>query len=187
MSAAFEAGDRLDLPAIDRLLLLRLGDWADDFGYCWPGTEDLSAKVGVDIRTIRRHLTALESAGLLLRVYGKGGRHRSNLYRILPSILPDDARAPGRARFVARFRLNQDRESGIISERGTGRTLNPDTPDPKLGPSSVRGSSKNHQDPLTTIFSFENRPEEDPIVDPRLPGETPRQYLARLLEEQEQK
>ena len=180
MSAAFEIGDRLDLPAIDRLLLLRLGDWSDDYGYSWPGLDDLVAKVGVDKRTIRRHLSALEEAGLLIRIFGKGGRHRSNLYRILPEFLPDDARAPGRLRYLSRFGIEQkeDSVSAFSKERRSPGTEKEDSWDPKGGHSSVLRSSKIHQDPLADDLEIET--EGSGL---RRPGESRKDAVRRILSE----
>lgn len=176
MSAAFEAGDELELPAIDRLLLLRLGDWADDYGYCFPGVADLVAKVGVDERTIRRHLSALEGAGLVDRRIPGGGRTRSTLYRILPDYLPDSKDAPGRLRYFARFNLKGDRESGFPDRGGTGQTGKGDRKRPKGGHSSVPRSISIHQDPSEIDFGLEN------LNPPRLPGESHREYMFRIAD-----
>lgn len=172
MSAAFEVGDQFNLSAIDRLILLRLGDWADDFGYCWPGIDDLTAKAGVDARTIQRHVAALQKAGLLERVVVGGGRHRSTLYRILPKWLPDSDQAPGRLRYQQRFGLKGDTVTGFsnlqhvspVPEKVTGQAKKP-------RPSSVTRSVMIHDDPS----AFSN---EDSI--PRLPGESHKDYMLRV-------
>lgn len=181
MSAAFEVGDRENLSAIDRLLLLRLGDWSDDSGYCWPGVEDLSAKVGVDRRTIYRHLASLEAAGLLLRIYGKGGRNRSNLYRILPEVLPDDPNSAGRIRYQRRFGIKGDSLSPFNSETGTGRTGNRDRGDAKQRHSSVTRSNRIHQEPSGAVSNLK---EPEGIFDSkfdRLPGESRTEAIRRIL------
>lgn len=178
MSAAFEAGDHRRLPAIDRLILLRLGDWSDDFGYCWPGIDDLVAKVGVDGRTIQRHVAALQRAGLLERVVVGGGRHRSTLYRILPELLPDSDQAPGRLRYEQRFGLDQKGDtvtgfskpasSSPVPEKVTGKAKKP-------RPSSVTRSVIIHQDPSSDI----SIPNLDP---PRLAGESHKDYMFRIAD-----
>ena len=90
MTAAFDVGDRLRLPTNSRLILLRLADWADDFGFCWPSIADLADKSGAHRATVFRVLDRLEEAGLLVRVVSGRGRHRTSLYRVLPGWLPDD-------------------------------------------------------------------------------------------------
>lgn len=176
MSAAFDAGDDLNLPAIDRLLLLRLGDWADDYGYCFPGIADLVAKVGVDERTIRRHLSALEEVGLVDRRIPGGGRTRSTLYRILPDYLPDSRHAPGRLRYLSRFKIKGDRESAFPDGEGTGQTGKGDTRGRKGGHSSVPRSVSIHQDPSEIDFDLQN------LNPPRLPGESHREYMFRIAD-----
>lgn len=50
-----------------KLILMLLGDYADDDGHCWPGIETIAEKAEVDERTVRRHLSKLERMGKLER------------------------------------------------------------------------------------------------------------------------
>ena len=169
MSAAFDAGDDFELPPAQRLILLRLGDWADDYGYSWPGLEDLEAKVGVGERSIRRHLRQLEDAGLVTIVYEGGGRHRTSLYRILPTILGDVDDPPGRRRYEKRHHINPDKMTGNRkrkrghqrAEKGTPARGKPD-----------RAMSGDPSDPLEPSSEVDFKVE-------RKPGESWPQYLAR--------
>lgn len=172
MSAAFDAGDSLNLSAIDRLILLRIGDWADDYGYAFPGTDDLVAKVGVDERTIRRHLSAMDRRGLIDRVYGGGGRHRTTLYRILPGWLPDSEEAPGRRRYEQRYDVDTKggRESAFLE--GEGGLAGPET-----GTGQVR---KGGHSSVPRSVSIHQYPPDEISIPKQEPGESMAEYLARV-------
>lgn len=177
MSAAFEVGDRLNLSAIARLILLRLGDRADDFGYCWPGIDDLKAKVGVDTRTVQRHLASLEKDGLVVRLIMGGGRNRSTLYRILPADLAHSDEPPGLLRYLERFgtEIKGDTLPPFIRERlappGTETVTGQAK---KRRHSSVTRSVMNHHEPSDDISNSE----PDPVFS-RQPGESFADYRQR--------
>jgi hypothetical protein len=50
-----------------KLVLMLLGDYADDDGHCWPGIETIADKAEVDEKTVRRHLTKLVKMGKVAR------------------------------------------------------------------------------------------------------------------------
>lgn len=74
----------LDIPPNLKVVLVGLADFANDDGYCWPGQASLSAKVNVPERTLRRHLNALESRGLITRTkrIDPTGRKQTDEYQI---------------------------------------------------------------------------------------------------------
>lgn len=54
--------------AQEHVLLIALADRADEYGRAaWPYQEDLAARGRCSIRTVRRHLTAMEKRGLIVR------------------------------------------------------------------------------------------------------------------------
>lgn len=172
MSAAFDAGDGFNLSAIDRLILLRIGDWADDYGYAFPGIDDLVAKVGVDERTIRRHLSSMDRKGLILRVYGGGGRHRTTLYRILPGFLPDAEDAPGRRRYESRYGVDTKggRESAFLEGKGG-------PPGHEMGTGQVQKGGQSYDPRSVSIHQY---PSDDLSIPKQEPGESMADYLARI-------
>lgn len=64
------------------LVLLAIADFADDDGYAYPSVERLAAKARMSPRNVRYVLRQLEESGELAIEAG-GGRHRSNLYRVI--------------------------------------------------------------------------------------------------------
>ena len=182
ITAAFEAGDEHDLPPISRLLLLRLGDWADDYGYAFPSLADLAAKSGASERSLRRHLADLTGAGLVERITEGGGRHRTTLYRILRGYLPDSLEPPGRRRYLARhgnpanlapFPPPKPGHQEPIP--GQDRHENPDAA-MAVDPSFI------HQDPSGEFSTPSESPEPTTLIAgvPRLPGEGAKDYLRRV-------
>lgn len=52
----------------ERLVLLALCDHAGDDGTCWPTTGRLAEKCGMTKQTVKRHLTALDGRGLIVKL-----------------------------------------------------------------------------------------------------------------------
>ena len=50
-----------------RFLLLAIADRADDYGYCWPGMQNLTEKTGMGRSTIKRLRKELEMDNLLVQ------------------------------------------------------------------------------------------------------------------------
>ena len=53
----------------ERLVLLALADHAGEDGECYPSTGHLGTKCSLDKKTVQRHLTALDSRGLITKLY----------------------------------------------------------------------------------------------------------------------
>lgn len=73
-----------DLPSAEKFVLVVLCDRADQDGRCWPSQADLARMTGMGQRTVRRHLEALESRGLIVRHERRaaGGSRRSDYFQI---------------------------------------------------------------------------------------------------------
>lgn len=178
ITAAFDLGFTHELPPVSRLILISLGDRADDSGYAFPGNAELVRKVGVDSRTIQRHLSSMEADGLVQRFYRKGGRSVPNLYRILSADLVDDPDAPGLSRYLEIFgsRLKGDNLSPLVQAGVTGDALKGDTRGRKGRHSSVTRSQRIQHETTEEDFAFEI------AIPPRLPGESRRSHLRRINE-----
>ena len=75
---------RQDLAPVHKLVLVVLGDAADDQGRCWPRISTVAKKVGVSTRTVQRVLHCLANKKMITvepRVRGDGSSS-SNLYRL---------------------------------------------------------------------------------------------------------
>jgi helix-turn-helix protein len=84
----------LALPAKYTYAVLLSMAWGKD--RCWPGQERLSKIVGVDVRSIRRYITELETAGLLTteRRSGKAGLTNSYTLHLIPASVSSLDRTP---------------------------------------------------------------------------------------------
>ena len=72
----------LDLPPGEKLVLLALADQANDDGrQCWPAVETIAHRSGQGVRTVRRALASLETAGHLTRAHRDG---TSSQYHVHP-------------------------------------------------------------------------------------------------------
>lgn len=73
---------RLDLPANQKLVAVKLADYAnDDGGDIFPGVERLAEECGMSERSIQRYLREFVDSGLLVIVaHAQGGRGRSTEY-----------------------------------------------------------------------------------------------------------
>lgn len=78
--------ERLDVvPAISQALFIWICKYSDDEGTCFPSRKKLATHIGVDVRTIDKHLGFLEETGFLTKeIRKKPGtkENMSNLYQI---------------------------------------------------------------------------------------------------------
>lgn len=79
----------VQLPPVEKLVLLALADWSNDEGACWPSIAKLASKTNASDRTIQRAIGALCAGGHLTRreIPGKGC-----FYSVHPrhSVTPED-------------------------------------------------------------------------------------------------
>ncbi len=73
----------LSLKPAQKLLCRILADYTGNNATCWPSLRTLSAEIGVTRRSVRRYLSELESAGILVRQarYRPNGSRTSSRYR----------------------------------------------------------------------------------------------------------
>ena len=73
---------RQRLPPTPKLVLMSLGDAADDHGVCWPSVPTVARKCCVSTRTVRRIMKELEASGKIRRDprFRKDGSQTSNCY-----------------------------------------------------------------------------------------------------------
>ena len=64
------------------LVLLALGDWANDDGFCWPTISALATKARLSERAVQQILGRLTASGRIRRIQG-GGRGRANRYQVV--------------------------------------------------------------------------------------------------------
>lgn len=73
------------------LILLALGDRADDYGVCWPSQRELAFKARMSVRTVQRHLRELVEMGYVqttvrATTHGrKGLTYRLNIGQTIPN------------------------------------------------------------------------------------------------------
>lgn len=75
-------------PAGRKFVLVALADFADAEGRCFPGQDTLAVMTGQDERSIRRHMDALEEAGLIRREERRrsdGSRTTDVVYLLAPT------------------------------------------------------------------------------------------------------
>lgn len=65
------------------LVLLALANFANDEGVCWPSMAELGSRARMSERSARRYIRRLEEKGLLECPSTKGGKGRSNRYRLV--------------------------------------------------------------------------------------------------------
>ncbi|MEO1721344.1 MAG: helix-turn-helix domain-containing protein [Pseudomonadota bacterium] len=80
MAEAWSREDIEDAPEL--LVLLALCDFADDDGWCWPSMIALGEKARMSDRQARTYVRRLEARGLLECPSTKGGKGKSNRYRV---------------------------------------------------------------------------------------------------------
>lgn len=73
-----------EVKPVQRLLLVLLGDTADEKGVSWPSVKTLALECGCSARTIRRSLDDLSDRKLLKKVERRAlnGRQQSNYYQL---------------------------------------------------------------------------------------------------------
>lgn len=72
-----------DIRPAEKLVLLHLADRHNEArGYAWPEYEDFVERTGLSLRSVQRHVVALEAKGLLSREpnLSKWGRKVGNRY-----------------------------------------------------------------------------------------------------------
>ena len=100
-------GLRQDLPPTPKLVLVALGESADDQGICWPSVPTLARRCSLSVRTVQRILHDIEDSGRM-RIeprYRADGSRTSNRYVLLLDkgdpvsecpVVPDGAPPPRR-------------------------------------------------------------------------------------------
>ena len=77
------------LASCKKLVLIALANRTDAAGECWPSQELLSGECGIGTRTLREHISALETDGFIIRKttqFGKG-KGSKTVYQIVLSRL----------------------------------------------------------------------------------------------------
>lgn len=75
-----------------KLVAVALADMANDDGSCWPSLRTLASRCNLSEDSIRNHLHALESIGILkASPRFQGGRQTSNVYAFSPDIVTGKA------------------------------------------------------------------------------------------------
>lgn len=149
----------LDLPQPLKLLMLALGDWADDQGgNVYPSMAYVAWKVGVSKRTAQRQMRLLERVGLV----EQEGRHRlaSGQHTRLLRVHPERG----------------DKLTPLVREGVTPGPARGDTRDPKGRHSYVLQSVRDPLDRTADDFLNEELP-------PRNEGESWSSYLKRVASE----
>lgn len=74
---------KLDLPPSEKLVLLRMADYARDKDKCaFPSVRNVARETGLSERQVQRYLKAFVSAGFLeIADYQEGGRGRTRVYQ----------------------------------------------------------------------------------------------------------
>lgn len=133
--------DRIVKDRTQTLVLLVLGDYANDDGICWPSIATLARKARMSVRGIQYALAELRRDGFIEVDTGKGGRATTNLYRIslqrLQGLTPKPA---GTEDLKLELETLQIVQGGVQIDAQTlqNRTRNPATavaPDPSVDPS----------------------------------------------------
>ena len=68
-----------ELPSVTKMVLLALCDNANDQGECYPSVQMLAQKCSLSDRAVQKHITDLESMGVVTRGMRNG---RSTIYYI---------------------------------------------------------------------------------------------------------
>lgn len=79
-----------------KLVLIKLADNANDKGECWPSYQHIADQCEVGRSTVKGHIRALESMGLLRREFRKNGDvNQSNVFHLSLEYAPERADAGG--------------------------------------------------------------------------------------------
>ena len=158
----------LDLPQPLKLLALALADWADDDGgNVHPSIPYAAWKVGATERTVQRQMKTLEMLGIVEVVALKGYRLPSGQWVKLLAVHPEKGQKLDDWQ-IARG----DNLTPLEPERGDTRRVKGVTSEPERGDIAVSPNT------LEATSDLRGDDFENPI--PRLPGETPSNYLKRI-------
>ena len=72
---------KMDISTAPKMVLLALCDNANDQGECYPSVAMLAEKCSMAERSVQKHISDMEAAGILARGYRTG---RSTVYQINP-------------------------------------------------------------------------------------------------------
>ena len=79
-----------DITSGDKMTFAMILSYAWQNDSCFPGQAKLAEDMGVDERTVRRHIQALQSAGLL--VIQQRGQGKTNIYELNLSVVKGKVR-----------------------------------------------------------------------------------------------
>ena len=79
-----------DITSGDKMTFAMILSYAWQNDSCFPGQAKLAEDMGVDERTVRRHIQALQSAGLL--VIQQRGQGKTNIYELNLTVLKGKVR-----------------------------------------------------------------------------------------------
>lgn len=131
---------KVPLPATEKLVLLRLADFANDAGFnIWPAVQTVANDCGVGIRAVQLTLKKLVKVGILVVMNQGGGRGRATEYAIDLDLLSALRAAPPAAAQYA----NGHAGKGANSESSAGFSgENPEPSSPFMdGEKGEKGAS----------------------------------------------
>jgi DNA-binding transcriptional regulator YhcF (GntR family) len=120
---------------LDRYVLLKLADNADQDGRCFPSLPEICEKTRLSISTVRRSIASLESDGWITVIRGHGAGHRSQ-YQLQEKVSERKVSA-GK---VSDRKVSIGPKKGIQQAQKGIQQKNP--PDPLIGVTVI-----NHQEP----------------------------------------
>lgn len=65
---------KIKLPPTQKLVLVSLSEFADDYGRCFPSVDTIAERTGLNARSVRRAVSELERLGILSRSFCTGKR-----------------------------------------------------------------------------------------------------------------
>lgn len=65
---------KIKLPPTQKIVLVCLADFSDDYGKCFPSVDTIAERTGLNSRSVRRAISDLEKHGLITRVFCTGKR-----------------------------------------------------------------------------------------------------------------
>lgn len=115
-------------PGTRKLVLLAIANVADQWGYAIVGGDYLAGVCNVDLRSIRRHIKALEEAGELRRFREGGGRHIANTYQVILGLTPEEiARSETESEIAVRGKLSKNGDKMSSFQPKNGDKMSPHT------------------------------------------------------------